>query len=139
MINVGDEPWRLNAGALIVGRATMFLADPVDVASLPVLVRDHTGRGYVRVPAEAILDATSFQVLWPDNDLERDFCFPMVHEKFDRYEAVFVDITPGIDRPMQSYQRIFLRVEGGRAILQNTNTTAADFVVADLTPGEIYR
>lgn len=34
-----------------------FLAESTDLNNLPIVHRDHTGRGYVKVPAERILDA----------------------------------------------------------------------------------
>ena len=34
-----------------------------------------------------------------------------------------------------SFQRRVLRTEGGRSILQNANTSATDFILAELTPG----
>lgn len=137
MIHVGEEAWLSQFSALLAGGDTYFLSDPVDLSALPVALRDHLGQGYVRVPAELILDAISFFALWPDFDLETPPCAPMINDRFDRYELAILEITPGTGKINQSYQRRFLRAEGGQAILEDTNTTAADFMLAPQTPGTI--
>ena len=139
MINVGEEPWRLGPSALTIGSFTYYLSRPVDVESLPILLRDGTGRGYVRLPASAIRDVVSTALLRPDSNLEFPPCEPMIHERFDRYELAREVIGSGIALQNLSYQRLVLREEGGRTILQDTNTTAADFVRAPHTPGTIMR
>jgi len=136
MIHVGEEGWRSLTG-LLATTDVYFLSGPVELSSLPVTFRDTRGQGYVRVPADLILDAVSFETLWPDYDLEFPTCDPMVNERFDRYELAIMEIGPGVAIVDQSYQRRFLRDEGGRRILQDTNTTAADFVLSQQTPGTI--
>lgn len=64
-------------------------------------------------------------------------CIPMVHPVFDRYEGFF---EIGFDAEVQatlSLSRRVLRVEDGRTILQNANTSAVDFALAEKTPGRI--
>lgn len=114
-----------------------FLSSDVDVSSLPVAFRDHRGQAYVRISAEAISDVISFHALWPDLDMDSPPCEPMIHERFDRYELAIMEITPGSEIISESYQPRFLRDESGRRILQDTNTTAADFILAPQTPGTI--
>lgn len=137
MINVGEEPWRDSPSALNLGGFTHYLSQPVDVESLPILLRDHTGRGYVRLPASAFLDAVSIAVIRPDKNLEIPPCEPMIHQRFDRYEIAREVSGEGVASQNLSYQRVVLREEGARTILQNTNTTAADFARAAQTPGTI--
>jgi len=137
MIHVGEEAWLTQFSALLATNDTYFLSETVDLGTLPVAFRDQRGQAYKRVPAELILDAVSFQALWPDYDLENPTCHPMVARPFDRYELAIQEIAPGTELINQSYQRRFLRNEGGRSILQDTNTTAADFVLAPQTPGTI--
>ena len=136
MINVGEEPWRLGLSTLIAG-PTYYLSEPVDVQSLPIAFRDHTGRGYVQLPAEGILDAVSFTPISVDSNREFPPCAPLINRRFERYENASEEIGTGIAIDNRSAQRIVLRDVGGRAILQNTNTTAADFVYTDHTPGTI--
>jgi len=137
MIHVGQEAWLAEFSALLATTDAYFLSDAIDLSSLPVTLRDHTGRGYVRVPADHILDTVSFQTLWPDWDLDFPPCDPMLNERFDRYELAILEIGPGVALTNESYQRRFLREEDGRRILQDTNTTAADFMLAPQTPGTI--
>jgi len=136
MINVGEEPWRLIFSPLITG-PTYYLSDPVDVQSLPIAFRDHTGRGYVQLPADKILDAVSFSPIFVESNREFPPCAPLINKQFDRYENAEEEFGDGIGVFNLSAQRIVLRDAGGRAILQNTNTTAADFVYAAHTPGTI--
>ena len=138
LINVGEEPWRLGFSAL-TGAATYFLADPVDLEALPALVRDHTGRDYIRLPADAILDVISKASVYPDSDIEFPPCDPMIHDRFDRYEAALVEIGEGAGITNLSYQRLVLRTEGGIDLLQDTNTSAADFIMAPHAPGSVTR
>lgn len=72
-------------------------------------------------------------------DADTDFppCAPMVHPDFDRYEGGFREIGFGVETLKESYQRRVLRFEGGRAILQNANTSAVDVAMLPLTPGTL--
>ncbi|MGH7541630.1 MAG: hypothetical protein ACRELC_11585 [Gemmatimonadota bacterium] len=54
---------------------------------------------------------------------------------FDRYEDNFTEIGLGLEDPKESLQRFVLRTLGGRSLLQNTNTSAVDFVRGPQTPG----
>lgn len=138
MLDVGLERFVLTAGGgsltpLLVSRLAYFLAEPQDPRALPVVYRDMTGRPWVRIPGHTLTDVAALVLIWPDS--ERDFtpCSPIVARPFDRYEGGFYPV--GGTEPNLSFQRVVLRQEGGRAVLQDTNTSAADFVLADLTPG----
>lgn len=121
-----------SAANFVGGDDLWFLAEPTDVKSLPIVHRDHTGRGYVRIPADKILDAVGSWFWWPENEREDEFgipCQPLIHPRFDRHftydpnHAVF-----GLDvEPFSSLHRRILRTEGGRAVLLNTNTSGVDF------------
>lgn len=108
-----------------------FLAEPTDLRSRPIVYRDHLGQGYVRVPAERILDAVGAWYWWPENERDQfgEPCKPFIHRRFERYfthhpsHSVFgTEFTS-----RSSLQRRILRREGGRAVLLNTNTSAVDF------------
>lgn len=133
---VGQTPFILSGtvSPLASGLGVLFLAEPTDVGSLPISFRDHTGRGYVKIPAERIIEAVAFQSLWPDNDRESPPCEPMTAPRFDRYEFARLEIGFGVDIVNLAYQRVFLQ---SASFLQNTNTSAADFVLAPHTPGTV--
>lgn len=142
MIDVGLEPFVPPPpfpSPLIDLSRPFFLAEPLDVGSLPVAWRDFRGRGWVLIPAEAILESIALKNLWPDQDRESFPCIPMVHPRFDRYEGGFLNISFGIDPADQdfSYVRRALRTEGGRVVLQNVNTSATDFFLGPHTPGAL--
>lgn len=116
-----------------------FLAEPTDLDNLPIVHRDHTGRGYVKVPAERILDAIASWYWWPE--IERGPysipCQPVIHPRFDRQmtyipneDVVGVELSS-----THSLQRRILRDGGGRRVLLNTNTGATDFAFFDRSPG----
>ncbi len=137
MINVGTEPWR--STYLLATGDTYFLSEPADVAALPTAFRDHTGRGYVQLPADGIIDAVSFVGLNLDSDREFPPCAPMINQRFDRYELAVLEfgLVGEVEETNISYRRLGLRSEGGRTILQDTGTTAADFIMTDHTPGTV--
>jgi hypothetical protein len=116
-----------------------FLADPVDLSSLPIVHRDHTGRGYVKVPAEKILDAVANWYWWPE--IERGPysipCQPVIHPNFDRHftHRPNDDVVGADGQAAGSLQRRILRFDGGRRVLLNTNTGATDFAFFDRSPG----
>lgn len=133
---VGQTPFILSGttSPLLAGLRVLFLAEPTDVGSLPISFRDHTGRGYVKIPAERIVEAVAFQSLWPDNDRESPPCEPMTAPNFDRYEFARLEIGLGVDIVNLAYQRVSLQPA---FVMQNTNTSAADFVLAPHTPGSV--
>ncbi len=92
-------------------------------------------RDYVRVPRELLLDVVGRASVNPDLERERPACVPLLHRDFERYEGGFYGLAIGLDESRLSFQRRVLRGEGGRDILSNSNTSAVDFVLADLTPG----
>jgi hypothetical protein len=137
MVDVGLERFWLQY--LYATRQIYILSEPVDVTTLPTPVRDHTGREHYRFPGELLLDVAAFGRLWPDRDLGSPPCEPMLHQNFDRYEAVLFEIGFNADTDFnarRSVQRRVLRfAPDGRAILFNTNTSAVDFIYELKTPG----
>jgi len=141
MLDVGLEPFVQSLGGAsllpVAGREAWFLAEPLDPQSLPILYRDGNGSGWVRIPTESLIDVTGFTKIVPD--LDRDFppCIPMVNKRFDRYEGGFDVLELGVENTRVSTQRKILRFESGHAILQDANTSAVDFMLADPTPGTL--
>lgn len=139
MLDVGLQPFVTPLGGrsltpLMKSRRVYVLADAIDPQSMPVLMRDGLGDGFVRVPADLIIDAVSTGTIWPDRDLEFTQCAPTVHPTFDRYEGGFTLF--GAPKPRASYQRRILR-QDGNTVLQDTDTSAADLVEAPPTPGTL--
>ena len=137
LTEVGLEPFvrePYNSPLIATGHV-LFLAEPLDPRALPIGFRDPQGRGYVRIPREKIVEAVAFGWIHPRIALEHPPCIPMIHEAFDRYE----DASRGLGLPFTPFSlvRRVLAMEGGRAVLQNTNTTAADFVHGDYSPGSV--
>jgi len=134
MLQRGLEPWY--ASFFLPVNSILFLSDPIDLQSQPIAFRGTDGSGYVRAVAEGLHDVTAFKAIWPDRNLEYPPCIPMVHSSFDRYEGGLFEIGFGVSDPTQSLQRVLLRIDGGRPVL-DTNTSAVDFVFAEQTPGRI--
>lgn len=135
MFDVGLAAWE--PGWFLAAISILFLSEPIEVGALPITFRDVNGAGYVQIPANRLVDVTAFRAIWPDRDIERPPCIPALHPSFDRYEGGLFEIGFGVEEPAESLQRVVLRYEDGRPVLQDTNTTAADFAFAPQTPGWI--
>lgn len=137
LIDVGLEPWTDNN--LLDGYRIFFLSRPLDIGGLPLLFRDPQGRGYIRVPREALIDVVATASLWPESNLEAPPCYPIVHRDFERYEGGFVHIGFDVDHAYSTVRgvqrRALRRAPDGRVVLFNTNTSAVDFVWDVKTPG----
>lgn len=142
MVDVGLEPFRRpSAGGthtpLIPGVEAYFLAEPQTPADLPIAHRAFGGRGFVMVPAPTLIDVAGLTIVWPDSDREFGPCIPMVHPSFDRYEGGFMPVALGVEEERLSFQRQVLRYSDGNAVLADASVSAADFILADLTPGTL--
>lgn len=122
-------------------RDPYFISDPIDPPSMPIMWRDKRGNGFVRVAADRLHEVIISSNVWPDSDIEFPPCIQIIHPRFDRYEMLR-DIGFDVDSNEQAFKslvRRVLRTEGGRLILQNTNTSRVDFFVGTKTPGWIER
>ncbi len=137
MIDVGLEPWVFGHGLFFLplggGAEVPFIADPVDIATLPVEFDPspalESPRAFVRYPADKILDIATFRSTIPSMIME---CLRMVNVKFDRVEGYFL---PGVNTVVSSHRRVAGFRTNGQAILQRTRTSAADFMVGPFNPG----
>ena len=141
MIDIGLEGHMTAAGSRILRpwKIGSFLAEPFDPRELPVMYRDFGNRGYVRIPRDLLLDVVGRASVYADLERRRPVCVPLIHPDFERYEGGFYTIGLGVESRRLSFQRRGLRSEGGRDILSNSNTSAVDFVLADLTPGVVLQ
>lgn len=132
--DVGPTPLYTN---LPIGEDPIFLASPVDLKGLPAWTQPYDGYRYVRIPAAAILDAVV-----PAYDFTRSSfeptqrCLHSLNASFERLPGPA--LWSGSAEAAYSLQR---RVLGdspiGTPLLQDTNTSMADFVRAMVTPGTI--
>jgi hypothetical protein len=138
MLQVEGLARRFGPEDFVRGTTIWFVADPVDLEALPIVYRDQTGRGYVRVSADDVLDAVGSWFWWPE--LERratgEPCQPFIHPDFERhFTYVPNDETVGVQAwSTHSLQRRILRSDG-RQVLMNTNTSGVDFAYHERSPG----
>lgn len=140
MVDVGLRPFVTSFGGAALSDLGMwkigyFIAHPFEPRELPIMYRDLGGRDYVRVPRDYLLDVVGRASVNPELERQRPACVPLLHRDFERYEGGFLTVALGALRRRLSFQRRVLRREGGRDILSNSNTSAVDFVLAELTPG----
>ncbi|MGD2154517.1 MAG: DUF4876 domain-containing protein [Gemmatimonadales bacterium] len=142
MPDIGLEYDRLGHGMSLPDFYTFFLSEPVDIETLPraspwapLYVHE-----YVRFPREALLDVLAAQ----DNDAlhEQNYfhCLQQVHRNFDRLAGGFT--KGGVDLEYSVQRLVIDYTPDGRAILQDTNTSAVDLVralytVATLPQGQV--
>ncbi len=112
----------------------LALAEPVDVADLPVDFLPVITPRFWRVPAGKILDVVTFS---PTPEIEASLtsapCEHMVYPSFDRQFAQLIDP----DKRNGIARRVFATLPDGRKILQRTKTSARDFEARAPTPGWI--
>lgn len=138
MLQVGSLARRFGPEDFVRGTTVWFIADPVELEALPIVYRDHTGRGYVRVSADDVLDAVGSWFWWPE--MERgatgEPCEPFIHPDFERhFTYVPNDETVGVQAwSTHSLQRRIVDTDG-RRVLMNTNTSAVDFAYHERSPG----
>ncbi len=113
----------------------VFLADVVDVEALPVR-QDVAGRSFQSVPADRILDVTSYLLDYEENPYP--VCPQVVAPRFDRRWFPMPLPDDGTGYSNQSHHRIpLLTLPDGRTVLQDTNDSRTDFRVGDYSPGTV--
>jgi hypothetical protein len=114
-----------------------FLALPVDPASLTTIP---FGRyRWSVVPRDRIIDVQHAQTMHPETAPLPVVFYPCprwVNREFDRLEAASQK-SYDEDNSMALHRRILRYTSDGRAILQDTNVSYFDFVVARYSPGRI--
>lgn len=140
MENVSSD---YNLSAFYLSRSFWFLSDPVELSSLPTLTDEWRGPTYVQhrgFPADAIIDVS---VQWWDTTsdpvIARNFppCEHPIHPSFDALPGGYLNGNARPEDLLVAPQRQVVRTEAGRAILQDTNTSAVDFENRPRTPGWI--
>lgn len=114
-----------------------FLSEPVDLATLPRYTDPYSGYVYVRIPRDLVLDASARAHDWSAESFQNaTACLEDMHRGFERLPGPAG--APGDFYDGYSYQRRILMVlPDGRKVLQDTETSMADFVKAPRSPGWI--
>jgi hypothetical protein len=133
MADIGLDYDRFGHGMTLWVKMTFFLSEPVDVGTLPRAW--WWGQENARFPREALLDVLATE----ENDalMEQNYppCSESVHRNFDRLAGGFIEHGEDLE---YSVQRVVVDyTPDGRAILQDTNTSAVDLVRALYTPGTL--
>ena len=138
MLEAGLESWFFGHGLQPMVGKPYFLSNPVDIEALPHQTDEGglVAREFVRFPREALLDVLA---TWSDaadiDQLIAPPCREAVHRNFDRLAGGFVEHGEDLE---YSVQRLVIdTTPDGRAILQDSNTSAVDLVRALYTVGTL--
>lgn len=114
-----------------------FLADPVDLASLSHYTDPSSGRVWVRIPRALVLDMSAVAQDWTTSSYTPvASCLEWTHRLFERLPGpAWAASDPVLELTEQ--RRILMVLPDGRKVLQDTETSMADFVKAAMTPGWI--
>jgi hypothetical protein len=115
--------------------ATVFVADSVDVSTLPRDYLPVVDPEYRRIPAAKILDVfTSTLVPSQENVYSGPLCPRNVDIRFDRQRAKLIDD----DQPYSLVRKAGPSLSAGRINIQRTFTSSRDFTTEDPpTPGKV--
>jgi hypothetical protein len=119
-------------------RTPQFLSEPVDLATLPRYVDPYSGTVLVRVPGHLVLDAWSNPHDWTTETLGGYFpyCLEDLHRSFERLPGP-AGASTDFDERLSRQRRVLTVLPDGRKVLQDTETSMVDFVMAVRTPGWI--
>jgi hypothetical protein len=114
-----------------------FLADPVNLETLPRYSDPGSGWVWVRIPREQVLDAWVNPTDWTTHSYEPvPACLWDLHRNFERLAgpaAAHYDFANGLS----VQRRVLMVLPNGRKVLQDTDTSMEDFVKAPRSPGWI--
>jgi hypothetical protein len=137
MPEIGLASWFRGHGMELWPSFPYFLSEPVDVETLPHALEESRNipAELVRIPREALLDVVATET----NDAYWEQILPPcdqdVHRDFDRLAGGFIRHGEDLE---YSVQRLVIDTTlDGRAILQDTNTSAVDLVRALYTVGTL--
>jgi hypothetical protein len=132
--NLADVgPYTLDIGDPLPGHP-LFLAESIELEALPVWIEPVNGYGYWRIPRERIVDVSVGQFDYTKSNFEMiSLCNQALDPTFETLPGPAV--WSSSDGAAWTVQRRVIGHVGGRAILQDTNTSMADFVRAWKTPG----
>ena len=133
MVDIGLRPFVVNWP---IGDEPQFIATPTDPSALDRYTDPYTGQVWIRIPGENIIDATTGVIDYTKSGyVASPRCGQALHPAFERLPGPansHEDFYAGL-----SAQRLVLRIDDGRVILRDTNTSMADFKKTERTPGWI--
>lgn len=138
MPSVGQRSDLTGHGMVIIATMVKFLALPVDVASLETA--EKSGFRYDLIPADRIVDVQHGYRVSPNSAPSIIYAYDCtwVNREFDRVEAVFYRLGDNQnDNTTSLHRRVLRYTPGGRAVLQDVNTSFVDFVLGKYSPGRI--
>jgi hypothetical protein len=138
VINVGYYSDLLGHGLVLSGTGSvMFLARPLDYASLVQGRFGGTGSLLERIPAARLVDVLAIHTNYAGNELPQ--CERTVNARFDR-DAFRGRGTDEFAEGAYSVERRATPIQvAGRVVLQHTRTGNADFFRGGRTPGTVPR
>lgn len=135
LADVGPTPLYPN---LPIGEDPVFLAKPTDLDAVPTWIQPYDGTTYIRIPADAIIDAMAPLVDWTkDSYTPATRCAQALNKAFERLPGPAHWDGDGEGASYGLQRRVVAVLPDGRRLLQDTNTSMADFVRALGTPGTI--
>jgi hypothetical protein len=132
--DIGLSPFAVY-GALGPG-APVYLAEPVDLATLPRYIDPHSGYTWVRIPRVLILDAWAGIEDFATESYEASpACLEDFNRAFERLAGPVFEYLTDFPDGLSFQRRIVAVLPDGRKVLQDTDTSMEDFVKAPWTPG----
>jgi hypothetical protein len=111
-------------------RGVVALAQPLSIDTLPTKLSPALGTNYLRIPKGALLDVlqwnTPYQTTYPN-------CPPSVASEIDAGEPRLISAEDSVSM----HRRVRYTLPDGRAVLQRSRNSAADFLAAPGTPGKV--
>jgi hypothetical protein len=111
-------------------RNVVALAQPLSIDTLPTTFDPVLGINWVRIPKGALLDVlqwnTTYQTTYPK-------CPSSVASEIDAGEPRLIYPEDSVSM----HRRVRYTLPGGRAVLQRSRNSAADFLAAPGTPGKV--
>ena len=140
MASVGPGEWAVTTygHGLFWGRSdvTAFVANPIDVASLPHAQLPVVEPDFVRIPAAALLDVFTSSLTPAEEAAAAVYgptCGQQVNVTLDRQQAT---LSGGNDS-VSINRKVLFQTSTGRKVLLRTRTSARDFELAKPNPGEV--
>lgn len=112
---------------------TPFIADNIDLESLPTVELPLRDPDYRRFPAAKILDLAAVYLDPAELDWDHRICEHLVSPVFDRQAAPIWNGLAG----NAIHRRVLGRTASGQVILQRTKTSAVDLVRGPRSPGRV--
>ncbi len=114
-----------------------FLSESVDLGTLPRYVDPLRGDTWVRIPRGLVLDVWVGMMDWTTYSYQAvPPCLEATHRYFERLPGP-ADYLSDFYEALSFQRRVLTVLPDGRTVLQDTNTSMADFVKAVRTPGWI--